>query len=93
MATELPHTPIPQTVDLTGLPERVVRQVMQIVQAARQEQPGEAAGEGATFPTFLSRPRLSSEESRRLLDEMASRSSGQALPTDFSRADIYDDPD
>ena len=33
-----------RTVDLTGLPESVVQQVMQLVQQARQKQAEEAAG-------------------------------------------------
>lgn len=45
------------------------------------------------WPRFISRPRPSREEFRRLLDEMAAMSSGQSLPADWSRADIYDDHD
>ena len=79
----------PLTIDLTGLPAPVVRQVVQIVEAARA---------GAPLPIdpgpwFISRPRPTLEESRRNLAEMAAMSSGQSLPIDFSTADIYDDHD
>ena len=44
-------------------------------------------------PRRLSDPPLSRDEFRRLLDEMASMGTGQVLPPDFSRADIYNDHD
>jgi predicted DNA-binding antitoxin AbrB/MazE fold protein len=44
-------------------------------------------------PMLLSDPDLSPEEFGRLLDEMAARPPGKTLPSDFSRADIYDDHD
>lgn len=81
-------TPMPLTVDLTGLPDPVVHRVIAIVQEARDRQP-----DAVPTPSFISRPRPSAEDSKRLLDRMASRSSGQALPADFSRADLYDDHD
>ena len=43
--------------------------------------------------SFVSEPNLSLEEALRLLDEMAAMGSGQALPPDWSRADVYDDHD
>lgn len=45
------------------------------------------------FPQFISDPRPTPQEFRRVLDEMASMGTGRALPTDFSRADVYDDHD
>ncbi|MFO0847117.1 MAG: antitoxin family protein [Gemmataceae bacterium] len=47
----------------------------------------------APFPRFISDPDPSPDETRRLLDQMASRSTGQALPADWSRADLDDDHD
>jgi hypothetical protein len=85
-------TPVPMTLDLTGLPAPVIEKVKNIVAEARVKQIGET-GESLPVPQFVSRPRPSREESRRLLDEMAAMSSGQSLPLDFSRADIYDDHD
>jgi hypothetical protein len=60
------------------------------VQTAAPE-PGHDAGR--PLPVFLTNPRPSAEEFRRLLDELASRPSETVLPPDFSRADIYDDHD
>ena len=80
--------PIPNTVDLTGLPDPVVLRVIAIVREARDQQP-----DAVPTPSFISRPRPSAEDSKRLLARMAGRSSGQALPADFSRADLYDDHD
>lgn len=82
---------MPLTVDLTGLPEPVVRQVHSIVDRARQESPGSVPA--ALSPRYVSDPNPTLEEFRALLEQMASRSSGQSLPADFSRADIYDDHD
>ena len=76
------------TVDLTGLPQPVVERVTTIVREARAQ-----LDTAAPIPSFVSRPQPSSDESKRLLDLMASRSSGHALPADFSRADLYDDHD
>lgn len=42
MATDLTHQPTPKTVDLTGLPEPVVHQVMQLVKEARRKQAEES---------------------------------------------------
>ena len=39
------------------------------------------------------RPVPSAEEVERLLDEFSAVPTGKVLPTDFSRADIYDDHD
>jgi hypothetical protein len=99
MATDITHTP--KTVDLTGLPEPVVREVHRLVQQARQQLAEEAktsvngapATAGGPSPRFISDPRPSPEQFGRLLDEMAAMGTGKALPTDFSRADIYDDHD
>jgi hypothetical protein len=44
-----------------------------------------------TFPRFLSDPNPTPQQFEHLLDEMAAMGVGQALPPDFSRADIYDD--
>lgn len=38
MATDTTHVPTPQTIDLTGLPEQTVRQVVQLVREARAKQ-------------------------------------------------------
>lgn len=91
MATDLPPSRKPLFIDLTGLPDAVVREVTRLVDEARKEQA--APPHSGASPVFVSRPRLSDEDARRLLDRMASRSSGQALPADWSRADLYDDHD
>ena len=99
MATDISHTPT--TVDLTGLPEPVVREVHRLVQQARQKQAEEAgaSANGAPktltgpSPRFISDPRPTPDQLGRLLDEMAAMGTGKALPPDFSRADIYDDHD
>ncbi len=44
-------------------------------------------------PVFVSRPQLSTEKFQQKLAEMVAMGSGQSLPHDFSRADIYDDHD
>ena len=44
-------------------------------------------------PRFISQPRLTDEEFRKLLDEIAAGPSGTPLPPDFSREDIYNDHD
>lgn len=88
------------TVDLTGLPEPVVRGIRQLVQALKEEHSGggtAAATPGherePLAPLCVSRPNPSSEELERLLDELSFASTGKVLPPDFSRADIYDDHD
>jgi hypothetical protein len=88
MIIVLPNSMPLTTVDLTGLPEPVVQQINAIVLEARCDQMATIAS-----PSFVSRPRPTPEESKRLLDQMASRSSNQSLPADFSRADLYDDHD
>ena len=97
MATDLTHTPNPRTLDLTGLPEPVIQAVTWLVQEARERQARDAGTAngmaGESFPMFVSDPNPSPEETRRLLDEMAAMGTGQALPPDWSRADIYDDHD
>ena len=101
MATEVSPAPRTQTVDLTGLPERVAHGVRQLVRALREEHAtvssSDAApqdsGSASQVASFISRPRPSAEEIERLLDELASGPPGKVLPPDFSRADIYDDHD
>lgn len=96
MATDLSHKPNGPTVDLTGLPESVVREVNRLVEEARKQQAGgTAAGEPgpAAVPAFISDPGPTPEQARQLLEEMASMGTGKALPPGFSRADIYDDHD
>lgn len=95
MATETAPQPTLRILDLTGLPEAVITLVTTLVQQARERQ---AAGEShglpaGTDPMSTARPRLSHEEFRKLLDQMASMSTSHVLPEDFSRADIYDDHD
>lgn len=103
MSNSLP-TPANLMVDLTGLPEPVVRGIRELVQALKEEHIGMETAP-ATFgeeqaplaerfgPLFISRPTPSAEELERLLDELSSVSTGNVLPLDFSRADIYDDHD
>lgn len=52
MATDLTHSRTPRTLDLTGLPEPVVEELMRIAREAREKQVGEAAlpAEGARPP-------------------------------------------
>ncbi len=107
-----PHTnrrgeQVPQTIDLTGLPDRVVRQVRDLVEEARRQQAAEAGGaepgprqngpapggESEAFPLFISRPQLTDAEFQAKLDELASMGTGKVLPADFSRVDVYDDHD
>jgi hypothetical protein len=93
-----------RTVDLTGLPEPVVRVVQQLVEALREQHTGESVSLTASesqqrplperFTSLLnSRPSPSAEELEVLLDELSSEPTGKVLPPDFSRADIYDDHD
>ena len=79
----------PLTLDLTGLPAPVVRQLVRIAEAARAgvSPPAELP------PGYISRPELTTAEFLELLDEMGAMSTGQSLPLDFSSADIYDDHD
>ena len=90
MDTDTP-APAAQTLDLTGLPDVVVAEVMRIVTNARVR----LARGLSPFPDpmFISDPDPSPEEAIRMHREMAKLSSGQALPADWSRADIYDDHD
>jgi hypothetical protein len=100
MAADTIHKP-PTTIDLTGLPEPVVREVHRLVQQARQqlaEKDGTTANgvpktSAVVYPQFISDPRPTPDQFGRLLDEMAAMGTGKALPPDFSRADIYDDHD
>ena len=89
MDSDMPPPPVPQMLDLTGLPEPLVRMVVEVVAAAREGRTSDVV----IFPKFPSRPRPTLEESRRNLAEMAAMSSGKSLPIDFSTADIYDDHD
>jgi hypothetical protein len=52
MATDIIHTPTAKTVDLTGLPEPVVREVHRLIQQARQKLAEEAgtSANGAPAP-------------------------------------------
>lgn len=96
MATDTLPPPLPRVVDLTGLPEPVVEQVHRIVREARGHQNGAQGGTPPPepFPKYVScPPPMTAEEFRALLDHMASLSSGQSLPPDWSRADLYDDHD
>jgi len=101
MTTNTFH-PTPTFLDLTGLPDPVVQQVTKLVYEAREKADLESASlrmedagkvDPSPYPMFISDPRPTLEESKRLLDEMAKLSSGQSLPLDWSRADIYDDHD
>lgn len=104
MASNILPTPTNLTVDLTGLPEPVIRGIRQLVQALKEEHTGEGADPVTSeaereavaerfAPLFISRATPSPEELERLLDESSSASTGKVLPPDFSRADIYDDHD
>ena len=85
----MPPPPVPQMLDLTGLPEPLVRMVVEVVQAAREGRTSEVE----IFPKFVPRPKRTPEEFRQALDRMGAMSTGQSLPLDFSTADIYDDHD
>ena len=89
MDSDMPPPPVPQTLDLTGLPEPLVRMVVEVVAAAREGRPTDIM----ISPKYISRAELTTEEFLKLLDKMQSMSSGQSLPLDFSTADIYDDHD
>ncbi|MBX9622248.1 MAG: hypothetical protein K2X82_00385 [Gemmataceae bacterium] len=92
-ATEYKPPPLPQWIDLTGLPDDFVRKVKVLVGEAR-ERYTIPAPDGADPRMFASRPNLSVEEFEKLLDEMAERGAGDPLlPADWSRADLYDDHD
>jgi len=88
-------TLLPITVDLTGLPEPTVRAVQRLVDAVRADGDAFTVTESGIWPVTppVTCSRLSHEEFSKLLDEMAAMSSGQALPVNFSQADIYDDHD
>ena len=81
------NTVPPLKPDLSHLPEDLVREAERI---AREYEEGRVT---PREPTFIFRSRLSHEEFRKLLDEMAAMGTGQSLPPDFSRADLYDDED
>lgn len=112
--------PYPQWVDLTGLPDEVVRSVRQLVGEARLRYDAPATNgthppvrtwediqaESARIareyedgrvtprePTFIRRSRLTVEEFRKVLDEMAALGMGDAppLPPDWSPHDLYED--
>jgi len=89
MDSDMPPPPVPQMLDLTGLPEPLVRMVVEVVAAAREGRTSDIM----IASKYISRPRPTLEESRRNLAEMAAMSSGKSLPIDFSTADIYDDHD
>lgn len=86
-----PPAPLPTTVDLTGLPEQVVREVVRYVEEARRIG---APPPAAVAPRFVPDPRPGPEELQRIFQRIASRPpGGKVLPPDFSRADIYDEHD
>ena len=85
----MPPPPVPQMLDLTGLPEPLVRMVVEVVAAAREGRPSDII----ISPKYISRPELTAEEFRQALHRMGAMSTGQSLPLDFSTADIYDDHD
>ena len=96
MAPNINHLPIATTIDLTGLPEPVIEEVQRIVQEARQQQavPSNASNDARRpTPTYVSDPKPTPQEFMHLLKEMVAMGTGQSLPVDFSRADIYDDHD
>lgn len=85
--------PLPRIIDLTGLPEPVVERVHLIVREAR-EVTGEPSPTPPLAPVFdVPPPKMTPEEWKHALDEMAAMSSGQSLPLDWSRADLYEDHD
>lgn len=89
MATDTAPPLLPRVVDLTGLPEPFIEQVHRLVNDARAGQ-----AEPVPSPQFAHvPPPLTDEEFSALLDEMASLGSGQSLPLDWSRADLYEDHD
>ncbi len=84
-----------RVVDLTGLPDDVVAYVHHIVRVERVKK-GLPVPDGPPpiIPTFAHvPPKLTREEFRANLDAMAAMSSGQSLPVDWSRADLYEDHD
>jgi hypothetical protein len=88
----------PHLLDLTGLPEGVVEQIQRLASDARRvprpQQPTPTADDPKPTPvSAVPPPRLSPEQWRQALDEMAAMSSGQSLPADWSRADLYEDHD
>jgi hypothetical protein len=74
--------------DLSHLPPDLVAEAERIAKEYEE-------GRVTPRPKFISRPRLSYEEFRKLLDEMAALGMGDAppLPADWSRADLYGDHD
>lgn len=95
MPTDAPPAPLPRVIDLTGLPDELVALIHHLVRAERIRR-GEPVPPGPPplTPVFaVPPPKLTLEEKKRMLDEMAAMGSGQALPADWSRADLYEDHD
>lgn len=97
MATTLKTSPKTESVDLTGLPESVVVDIKRLVKTLQEKEamaPGSMSVQlDMGFPQFLSRPDITFDEMERLLDEFSAMPTPHVLPSDFSRADIYDDDD
>jgi hypothetical protein len=60
---------------------------------AQREGTTPVPGESHNFLPFIARPMLTADEVEHLLDELSAGPPGKVLPSDFSRADIYDDHD
>jgi hypothetical protein len=64
-----------------------------LAERATEGTSSDSQGRLEPMPRFVSEPRPTDAEFQRLLNELASPSTGHVLPPDFSRADIYDDHD
>ncbi len=87
MSTDTSHTPAPAVVDLTGLPDPVVKQVLQIIHEARQKQAQGAAPSvpeavGARAPLLGRFAHLGLSFPKEDLDE-AQRDAWSTFPRDF----------
>lgn len=80
---------MPRMIGVTETPEEIARQADEILQAAIEGRLHELGIVGEVF----SPPKLTHEEFRQLLDEMAAMGMGDAppLPLDFCTADAYED--
>ena len=86
-----PAEALPTTLDLTGLPAEVVKQVVEIAAAAREGRPSKYI---STDAYVVKRPKLTHEEFLGQLAKMAAMGANDPpLPEDWSRADLYDDHD
>jgi hypothetical protein len=52
---------------------------------------GPVADQSEELSKFISRPKITADELENLLDQFSAGASGKVLPSEFSRADIYDD--